>query len=169
LEIIIEVAKNLQPIEKLKIVLLGDGPIKSDLIAQSQKAGLKNLFFLHPVPKAGMYGVLNEINMAWVPLKKLPLFEGAIPSKIFENLSMEKPILLGVSGESKMHFIENAQAGVFYEPENAADMCTKLTDILEGKYPLEVMGKNGRTYVEKHFNRDSIAHDFLATLQQHNI
>ena len=43
--------------------------------------------------------------------------KNVIPSKIFENIAMFKPILLGVEGEAK-NLIESYKVGVCYTPEN---------------------------------------------------
>ncbi len=38
--------------------------------------------------------IIKSVDVALVPLKKLDLFLGAIPSKIFENSAMKKNIAL---------------------------------------------------------------------------
>jgi glycosyltransferase involved in cell wall biosynthesis len=111
-----------------------------------------------------MPSILKEIDVAIVPLRKLELFQGAIPSKIFESLAMEVPLLLGVDGEAKSHFIDNAEAGLFFEPENVDDLVAKIKFLLENKSEIKKMGKKGRDYVLQHFNRNQIASDFHKVL-----
>jgi glycosyltransferase involved in cell wall biosynthesis len=94
----------------------------------------------------------------------LDLFQGAIPSKIFEALAMEKPLLLGVNGEAKAHFIDNAKAGLYFEPENEVSLAEKLKEMAMDKSKIIEMGKNGREYVIKNFNRNKIAQDFIQQL-----
>ena len=65
-----------------------------------------------------MPSIISSIDCSIIPLKKLDLFLGAIPSKVFECLSMETPILLGVDGEAKGLFIDEANSGLYFEPEN---------------------------------------------------
>ena len=64
-----------------------------------------------------------------VPLKKLDLFLGAIPSKIFDALALSKPILLGVDGEAKSLFIDQGQAGIYFEPENEISLAKALIEL----------------------------------------
>jgi glycosyltransferase involved in cell wall biosynthesis len=118
LEVILHAANLLTDLPKVQFILQGSGPEKEKL--QNLKSALKltNVHFLEPVAKQEMPAVLKAIDVALVPLKKLPLFEGAIPSKVFEALAMEVPLLLGVDGEARKHFIDNAEAGWFFEPEN---------------------------------------------------
>ncbi|HRH10291.1 MAG TPA: glycosyltransferase, partial [Bacteroidia bacterium] len=92
-----------------------------------------------------------------IPLKKLELFKGAIPSKIFEALAMEIPILLGVEGEARDLFIDKGQCGLFFEPQNDSDLVKAIRIMISDKLKMQVMGKNGRKYVDENFNRDLIA------------
>jgi glycosyltransferase involved in cell wall biosynthesis len=111
-----------------------------------------------------MPSVVKSIDVALVPLKNLPLFQGAIPSKVFEALAMKKPILLGVDGEARKHFITNAQAGLFFEPENVTDLVNQIRFLSDNKSQLQEMGENARKYVSEFFNRNNIAKTFLKKL-----
>lgn len=164
LEIILYAAKQLESYQDAQFILQGSGPEKESLESLKQELGVKNVHFLPPVPKAEMPGILKEIDVALVPLKKLDLFQGAIPSKVFEALSMEVPLLLGVDGEARQHFIDKADAGLFFEPENKADLVEKINYLLENRDEIKRLGANGRKYVMEHFNRNKIANDFHEVL-----
>jgi glycosyltransferase involved in cell wall biosynthesis len=110
--------------------------------------------------------IIKSIDVALVPLKKLPLFEGAIPSKIFENLAMKKPILLGVEGEAFDLFIREGQAGLAFEPENFVDLKDKCVQIANNPKILNLYAENARSYVSKKFNREIIAKNFYQNLLQ---
>ncbi|MDX2173771.1 MAG: glycosyltransferase family 4 protein [Bacteroidota bacterium] len=166
LEIIINVAKNFKNITSLKFVLMGSGPEKEKLQKLKDELTLENVFFLEPVPKKEMPSVLKSIDAAIIPLRKLDLFLGAIPSKIFENLAMEVPILLGVDGEAKELFITKGNCGLFFEPENEADLTQKITAITSHKKLALEYGKNGRKFVNDFFNRENIATNFYSKLKE---
>ena len=108
--------------------------------------------------------ILNSVNATIVPLKKLELFLGAIPSKIFESLAMEKPILLGVDGEARELFIEKGKCGIYFEPENARSLADGVVSLAENLSERKRLGKNGRVFVNEHFNRDTIALNFYKQL-----
>lgn len=164
LQIILHAAKQLEKFQDAQFILQGSGPEKESLECLQKELGLKNVHFLPPVPKIDMPGILKEIDVALVPLRKLDLFQGAIPSKVFEALSMEVPLLLGVDGEARQHFIEKADAGLFFEPENEIDLAEKITYLLENRDEIKRLGANGRKYVMEHFNRNKIANDFYEVL-----
>ena len=160
LQIILKAAKLLVDLPLAHFIIQGSGPEKNELLKMKKEFGLTNVHFLEPVSKTEMPFVLKEIDVALVPLRKLELFKGAIPSKIFEALSMEIPLLLGVDGEAKSHFIDKADAGLFFEPENEVDLANKVKFLVENKTEISRLGKNGRVYVNEFFNRNKIAEEF---------
>ena len=164
LHVILKAASDKNCPSNVQFIIQGSGPEKEELENLKKELYLSNVHFLPPVTKTEMPGILKEIDIALVPLRKLELFEGAIPSKIFEALAMEVPLLLGVDGEARKHFIENAQAGFFFEPENHIDLIEKVNYLANNRSIINEMGINGRNYVNIHFNRNKIASDLLNKL-----
>ncbi|TNE53142.1 MAG: glycosyltransferase WbuB [Bacteroidetes bacterium] len=165
LSLVIEAASKVKN-DQITIVLQGSGPEKDELVELNQRLGNKNVLFLPPVSKDKMPGILCEVDVALVPLRKLDIFMGAIPSKIFEALSMRKALLLGVDGEARTHFIERAEAGLFFEPENLNELVAGMEFLSENRLEMKEMGVKGRAYVQKVFNRDAIAQDFISELEK---
>ena len=165
LETILNAAKKMEKHQKLKFVMLGDGPVKKDLLALKEQLGLSNVFFFPSVQKTQMPLITKAVDATIVPLRKLPLFEGAIPSKIFENLAMRNPVILGVQGEAKDLFVHEGECAVAFEPENVDELCEVLDQIINQSINLAQLGTNGRKYVERKFNRDQIAQSFLTLLK----
>tara|TARA_B100000524_G_scaffold348479_1_gene253325 strand:- start:32348 stop:33565 length:1218 start_codon:yes stop_codon:yes gene_type:complete len=164
LEIIIEAARGLET-TNAQFVIQGSGPEKEYLLALNKKYALKNIHFFEPVAKTEMPGILKSVDIAIVPLKKLDLFKGAIPSKIFEALAMKKPLLLGVDGEARKHFIQNAQAGLFYTPEDADSLKKQVVYFLENPNETKKMSERARNYVADIFDRNKIAEGLYDELQ----
>lgn len=166
LEVILNAAKFVQEDKRIHFIIQGVGPEKEKLLVLNQTLELTNVHFLPPVPKTEMPSVVKSIDVALVPLKNLPLFQGAIPSKVFEALAMEKPLLLGVDGEARNHFITKAQAGLFFAPENANELAKQVRLLSENPEMIKEMGVNARNYVSTHFNRNLIAQTFHDQLNE---
>lgn len=160
LEIILKAAQNFKSSTHVKFVLMGSGPEKIKLMALKETLSLSNVIFLEPVTKKEMPFVLKSINAAIVPLRKLDLFRGAIPSKLFENLAMEVPVLLGVDGEARDLFITKGNCGLYFEPENVAALSEGITLLVNDPEKASQLGKNGRSFVDQYFNREVIAQKF---------
>lgn len=159
LDLIIKTAKRLEE-QPVRFVLMGSGPVKAELIDLANSLDTHNVIFAEPVSREEIMGVISDVDISVIPLRKIDLFLGAIPSKIFEALAMEKPILLGVDGEAKNLFIEQGDAGWFFEPENVDDLENKIKQILANPDLVSIKGKNGRKYVGQYFNRNRIAEEF---------
>jgi len=121
--------------------------------------------FLDFVSKQEMPAVLSSVNAAIIPLKKLDLFKGAIPSKIFESLAMKVPVLLGVDGEARELFVEQGKCGLYFEPGNADELTAQVLKIASDPALARQLGEAGRNYVNEHFNRDIIAEKFYKELK----
>ena len=165
LEVILNAANLLRDSSSIQFVLQGSGPEKEMLLELKKTLNLTNVHFLEPVSKKEMPAILKSIDIALVPLKNLTLFQGAIPSKVFEALAMEIPLLLGVDGEARNHFIEKGKAGLFFQPENADELAKQALFLAENLVERLEMGKNARRYVTENFDRNKIANDFMRQLE----
>jgi len=167
LEVILKAAKALQENKHLKFVMMGSGPEKQKLESLKTEWALNNVFFLEAVTKAEMPAVLKSVNASIIPLRKLELFLGAIPSKVFESLAMELPILLGVDGEARELFIQQGHCGYYFEPENAEALVSAIRELTSDSENFTKFGKNGRSYVTSQFDRERLASEFLNELKKY--
>jgi len=113
---------------KLHFLFIGDGAEKQNLIEYSKTLYSNNFTFLKSVAKSDIPLYVDISDYSLVNLKKSDEFKNVIPSKIFENIAMYKPILLGVEGESKK-LILDYKVGVCFEPENKESFVSALEDI----------------------------------------
>lgn len=127
LDFVIQSASKISD-ERIHFLLIGDGAERQKLIQLTDNLGLKNLTMLPSVAKSEIQNYISIIDIALVNLKKSDTFKNVIPSKIFENAAMDKPILLGVEGESQ-DIIESYNAGLCFEPENQTDFISKVHEI----------------------------------------
>lgn len=157
LEVIIKAAKLTEEHKTIKYILVGSGPEKEKLLQLKKDLNAENVFFFDAVGKTEMPDIIKASDATIIPLKKMDLFLGAIPSKIFENLAMEKPIILGVDGEARTLFIEHGKCGLYFEPENEKDLAKACLELASNEQLKNELGKRGREYVKENFNRDKIA------------
>jgi glycosyltransferase involved in cell wall biosynthesis len=160
LEIILSAAEALKEQTSIKFILLGSGPEKEKLQLIKQTKQLNNVYFFDAVSKVKMPEIVKASDVSIIPLRKLELFLGAIPSKIFENLAMEKPIILAVDGEARELFVNQGQCALFSEPENVEDLVKNIQLLASDPLLRKQLGEKGRVYVEHSFNRNVIAQSF---------
>ena len=146
---------------KAHFLFIGEGAEKDKLLKQAKDLKLTNITFMPFVPKDKVVRYLSLMDIALVNLKKSDTFKTVIPSKIFEAAALQKPILLGLEGETK-EIIESFNAGMCFEPENMDEFISQCHSILnEKKYKEYQIGcKN----LAEAFNRKKIALKVLETI-----
>ena len=168
LEIVVRAAQQLQASGRDDIMFLiaGDGARREYLQALAKESGVESLVrFSGRLNKSQMPTVLASSDCLLVHLKKSELFETVIPSKIFEAMAMQRPVIMGVRGESA-EIVRNAGAGIEIEPDNdkeLADAVIRLCDDHELRQSLE---KHGRDLVLRHYTRDALAARFLELIEK---
>ena len=167
LEIILNAAEQLKSKSEIKFILLGSGPEKEKLVTLKSEKKLSNVYFFDAVSKLQMPNIVQASDVSIIPLRKLDLFLGAIPSKIFENLAMEKPVILAVDGEARELFVNQGKCALFSEPENSEDLVKNILLLANDKALRKELGEKGRIYVEQNFNRNTIAQNFYSILVNH--
>lgn len=160
LDFVLDCAKEIND-DRIQIILQGDGSEKKRLVQRTKDEKIKNVLFLPFVSKAEIRRYISILDVALVNLKKSDTFKSVIPSKIFENASMLKPILHGVEGESRK-IIEDYHAGVPFEPENPEAFNNALAEI-EKNYEKYIFGCKD---LAKNFDRTKIALDMILTIEK---
>lgn len=164
LESVVETARRLQERPEIHFVFVGDGPKKADIVALSAQWGLANLTLLPEQARERMPALLSAADACVIPLKKLELFKGALPSKMFDAWACERPVLLSVDGEAR-RVMETAAAGVFVPPEEPAALAEAILTLQANPLLREQMGRRGRTYTEAHYSRQALAERLAGELE----
>jgi glycosyltransferase involved in cell wall biosynthesis len=162
LDFIIETASKISD-PAIHFLFIGDGAEKKAVIQMAVELKLSNVTFLDSVSKKEIADYISITDVALVPLKKTELFTTVIPSKIFENAAMRKPILLGVDGEARS-IVEKYHAGLFFEPENEHDFISKL-DMLSSDKTLYEACQKGCALLAQDFDRKKLAMDMLGFIR----
>ena len=128
LETLLEAAARLRAIPEasnVRLVLLGAGAAKKALQVSAAERGLANVVFLDPVPREAIARYWSLLDVAIIHLKRTPLFETVIPSKLFEAMAMGIPVLHGVKGESAA-IVKREGVGLAFESEDAVALAAHI-------------------------------------------
>lgn len=166
LSTILEAAACLREHPDIHFVFVGDGVDKASLIAQAQERALTNVTFRDAQPHGQMPIVLAASDICLVPMRKLPLFEGRLPLKMFEIMASARPFVLGVEGEARQLAVQEAKAAIAVEPENVSALVSAILHLYEHPEETERLGQQGRAFVEKHFDRDQLVAELDTHIQQ---
>jgi len=161
---LLEAAEMLQDRTDIRFVLVGEGATKGDLVTQADQRHLKNVTFLDAQPHQHMPVLLAAADICLVPLRKLPLFEGALPSKMYEIMASARPMILGVNGEARQLTEQEARAALYVEPENPSALVSAIHYLREHPDQAKVLGQRGRAFVEARFDRDQLSKELEARI-----
>tara|TARA_Y100001958_G_scaffold152612_1_gene139012 strand:+ start:25108 stop:26328 length:1221 start_codon:yes stop_codon:yes gene_type:complete len=143
---------------KIHFLIIGDGAEKKNLLDLKNKLKLKNITFLPIMNQNKVSKYLSLMDASLVNLKKSNTFKSVIPSKIFEAAAYNKPIILGVEGESKK-IISKFNAGICFEPENKNEFINSCLNIsVKKKYK---SFDSGLKNLREKFDRKKIAISML--------
>jgi glycosyltransferase involved in cell wall biosynthesis len=161
---ILEAAERLRTNPNMAFILVGDGAQRALLQQRAKERGLSNVIFAGAVGKEEVARYWRLSDVALVLLRDRPVFRHVLPSKIFEAMATERPIILGVLGESAQ-LLQKAEAGVVIPPENVEALVEALRTLALNPQESIRMGRNGRTFVAAELERDKLAAAMLDELR----
>src|SRR5262249_40199575 len=100
LDTILRAARILSGHENLRFAFFGDGPEKEKLMQLTNHNALANVCFYPIQPTARMPEIISSFDIAVIPLKRLELAKGALPSKMFEAMAVAVPLIVSIEGEA---------------------------------------------------------------------
>ncbi len=151
LNIVINSAEMLQN-ENILFLFVGDGPNKNKLEQLVIRKKIANVIFVGEIDREKIHEYLCLADCGVVILKRIPLFTGALPSKIFDYMACDLPILLGVEGEAKT-LIEDSGTGLGFESDNSEDLAKQIIYLKNHPEELHSITSKGNNYVYNSFNR----------------
>ncbi|MFC1723980.1 glycosyltransferase family 4 protein [candidate division KSB1 bacterium] len=155
LDNLIKAASYLKDYPDIVFVLMGDGPLKNDLINLKNDLSLNNVHFFDPVPLEEIPAYLEAADIVAVTLKNIPLMSGWVPVKLYEAMAMEKPVITNITGDTE-NIINESGAGFSVKPDSPESIAEAVKNFYRNKNSLTGIGKKGREYIIDNYNRDKI-------------
>lgn len=151
LEFILEVAKLLKD-DNIMFNLIGEGEKKEELIKKAEEYNLKNIKFYPPINKNFIPSTLKNGDAMILPVRNKPLYKyGISPNKMYEYFASSRPIIF--SGNVANDMVKEANAGISVEAENIEKIKKAILSLYNmSRDKREVLGKNGRKYVEENYD-----------------
>ena len=164
LQTVLEAAYRLKDVPSITFVLIGEGAEKERLRTYQKEKDLHNVLILDSRAKQELNGFYAAADLCLVILKNHPLFDITIPSKLFDCLAMNKPILLGIGGESK-EIVKSLNAGLFFEPENGDSLANVVLEATSNPEIMEHLEKDVRSKMLIKYNRQELSKNLARLLE----
>jgi glycosyltransferase involved in cell wall biosynthesis len=128
-----------------QVRIAGDGADGPELRLRAQ--GLGNVEMLGRVAHDRVPALLAEADAVAVLLRDLPVFEGAVPTKLLEGLAAGRPVVLAAAGEAAA-LLRESGGGLVVAPERPAELAAALSSFAADPEAARAMGAAGRSFAE---------------------
>jgi glycosyltransferase involved in cell wall biosynthesis len=164
LQAVIGAAERLHHREDIAFLMVGGGAERETIKTMRDAKGLTNIVMLDQLPKAAMPAVWGASDAALVLLKRVDTFKTVIPSKMFEAMALGVPMILGVEGEAKA-LMEQAGGGIAITPEDDAELAATILRLADDRALGRRIGASAQAFVRAQFDREKLAHAYLAEFE----
>lgn len=135
IKILVDLAKRRKDIE---VILIGKGSQEKIIADKIKELQVENIKLISSIPRIELLNLYEEIDILFLQLKDIKMFEKTIPSKIFEYIATQKPIIYGVEGIARKILEKEFKRKYYFKAnnlDNLEETLNKLVkDIEEKKY-----------------------------------
>ena len=164
LRTMLDVAERLADLDNVRLVFVGEGAEKAELVSSATDRGLANVVFHGGVPKSEVARWYSLADVGLVPLRDVPLFHTFIPSKMFELMASGIPIVASVAGEAR-GILSRSGGARLADPEDAPGIAAAIRE-LHGDHELrQRLASAGRRFVLAEYTRERLADRYLEILR----
>lgn len=150
----------------IKLLLVGQGKLKSVLEARAQADELSNVIFYPPVNKTSLAGLMAAADLGLQVLADIPAFYyGTSPNKFFDYIAAGLPVLVNYPGWQADMIAQHA-CGFTVPPQNSLAFADALETAANERDHLAVMGQQALNLAECEFNRKKLADHFSDCLEE---
>lgn len=132
--------------EDVRLVVAGYDP--HDIVPELQSRSGGKVDFLGPIPHDDVPAYLRAATLVVIPQKRTPYTRAQIPNKLFEAMSMGKPIVASATADIPDIL---GDAGRIVEPSNPNELATEIVELVEDPDLAEQLGRAARErYLEEY-------------------
>jgi glycosyltransferase involved in cell wall biosynthesis len=154
LDRVLDAAEILRPVTNVRFLLVGDGPMKHELMRDARLRGLTNVEFREALPKSALVELLHTADAGLMVLRDSPLFSfGVSPNKLFDYFAAGLPVVCNVRGEVAQ-MVKDADAGVQASDASGAALAAAVLRMAEMAPSVRRrMAEAGRDWVKQNHSR----------------
>ncbi|AXI99731.1 Glycosyltransferase involved in cell wall bisynthesis [Cyclonatronum proteinivorum] len=164
LDLLIRAVNSLEEKHKsqLKVSFLGQGFKQKELESLAAELGVSDrVSFAGPYTKSELTHILaEEAHALFIHLKSDPSLNLTIPSKVFDCMQYNIPIVYGLSGEAH-EILNNHPGNISFRQDSVEDLKLALEKLVNNYKVLHAASAANRTFVKDNFLREECFQPFL--------
>ncbi len=130
-----------------KLVIVGDGPEKSNLERYIEAEDISNVFLVGYKSGEDLKSIIYRARFSILPSESNETFGHTV----LESFACGKPVIASKIG-ALPELIREGENGHLFEPGNVGDLASKISDCIENPGKVKEMGKIARSIVERDYS-----------------
>jgi glycosyltransferase involved in cell wall biosynthesis len=166
---VLEAAAFLRHRTDIVFLFVGAGAEQGSLQIHAQELGLNNVRFAKPRPKSEMSRLWSICDLTLIPLRDHAVFTAVIPSKLFEAMAHEVPVLMALPCGEATSIVNDTGCGLTISPEKPEEMAKAVEQLADNPARLTEMRQSGARATPR-FSREvqaKIMLDVLENVRKH--
>lgn len=145
--------------EEVEVIIIGKGS-QEELIKEKIKDNqIRNIKIINSIPRVELLEKYLEVDLLFLQLKNIKMFEKTIPSKIFEYMITGKPILYGLEGIGKK-ILEEFEQNYYFKCNNIKSLCDTYEKIKKDLLN-NLIKKTDVEKLRKKYSRDELSNAYV--------
>jgi len=153
----------INPDVAVDFLLIGDGIERERIESEAIASGTNAFTFTGVLPKQEALAMLQRSDLLFFSLIEDPIFEKTIPSKLFDYLLLNKPILTSIKGEGR-EILEQLGCAIFFDPNSPESLVQAIQLYQANKQMYDEAALGNRDFAQQTFNRRDLFRKFLSGL-----
>jgi glycosyltransferase involved in cell wall biosynthesis len=129
--------------EVVELAIAGEGPEAAALREEVRHRRLANVRLLGAVEPGLIPHLYEDADAGVITLRDRPIFDGALPTKLFEVLAAGRPVILAMRGEAAA-LVRDANVGLTIAPEDPLALADAFRRLRDAPHEALQMGRRGR-------------------------
>lgn len=162
MDMLLDVAKELQVKDDISFILVGDGAYKPQVEKRIKEDEINNVTLIpyQPYERISEVFSLGDIGLI---ISKKGVGSSSVPSKTWSYMSAERPILASFDKDSELcRIIQENNCGVCVDANCNKELHTVLLEIQKNNNVL--LGKNGRKYILDNMSKRKATEGYVHVL-----
>ncbi len=154
LQMLGEVAKELEKYDDIQFIIIGDGAYSIELEKQIIEKKINNLLVLPFQPYEDIANVFSIGDVGLI-ISKANVGQNSVPSKTWSIMSASRAVLASFDEDSELcSIIRKAKCGVCVEADNKNRLKEAILSLYNNREEIYEYGKNGRKYILENLTRE---------------
>ncbi len=165
MDMLLEVAKELESEKAIHFVLVGNGAYKDELEKEITIRNIKNVTLLPFQPYEEISHVFSLGDVGLV-ISKPGVGENSVPSKTWSIMSASRPVLASFDENELKEIIEKYHCGYFTAAGNKESFKKAILSLYGDKEQCRQLGMNGRKFVMDNLTREIGTSKYVRVVQE---